>query len=83
MPNSNSTDGTERETVTDRVGTEAPASVDSIDLAAADECPVCGGTTGLLEMPAGYYHCESCWTTWAGDLADARLVDYCYSGGNA
>lgn len=63
--------------VTDRVGVKAPASVDGVDLDAAGECPACGEAVGLLEIPAGYYHCEACWTTWSGDLDDARLVDYC------
>lgn len=74
-----SEDVTDRETVTDRVGTEAPASLERVNLEAADECPACGGTTGLLERPAGYYHCEGCWTTWAGELSDALLVDYCHT----
>ncbi len=66
------------ETVEDRHGIEAPASVDGVDLENADECPVClDRREGVLEQPAGYYHCQNCWSTWAGDYRNATIVDYC------
>lgn len=64
-------------TVTDRHGTEAPAELDGVDLLSADACPNCGDTDSYwIQHPAGYYHCPTCWSTWAGDPDDASLVDY-------
>lgn len=63
-------------TVEDRQGTEAPAELDGVDL--LDGCPNCGADEPPVytEYPAGYYTCDDCFSTWAGDVEDASLVMY-------
>ena len=66
----------EQDTVEDWYGVEAPAGLSGIDLSDADACPVCDGTEGHAEGPAGYYRCLDCFTKWAGDYQNAELVAY-------
>ena len=63
-------------TVVDWHGVEAPADLDGADL--RDGCPSCGydGDRCFEQLPAGYYTCLRCFSTWAGDLDDAELVTY-------
>lgn len=62
--------------VEDRYGAEAPASVDGVDL--RDGCPSCGASEPpvFTEVPAGYYTCDACGSTWAGRFEDASIVCY-------
>lgn len=64
------------DTVEDRHGAEAPAELDDVDL--TDGCPACGADDPpvFTEQPAGYYTCDTCFSTWAGDIHDANLVAY-------
>jgi hypothetical protein len=66
-------DSQEENIVEDRFGVEAPAELDGVDL--HDGCPECGHDD-WEQMPAGYYTCTQCFSTWAGDPADASLVTY-------
>ena len=63
-------------TVQDRQGTEAPADLDGVDL--RDGCPNCGDDEPpvFTEYPAGYYTCDSCYSTWSGNFDNASLVLY-------
>ena len=64
------------ETVTDWHGVEAPASLDGADL--HDGCPSCGydSSNCFEQVPAGYYTCLRCFSTWAGEPSSAELVTY-------
>lgn len=77
-PNSEQEEGRkgEKETTTDWYGTEAPAELNGVNLIASDTCPACDKTAQYEQQPAGYYHCTSCLTIWAGDRKNAELVDY-------
>lgn len=76
MTDDESVERVAHDTSRDRVGRTVPASVDGVNLDSATECPACGASVGLLELPAGYHHCKGCWSTWRGPLQDARIVDY-------
>lgn len=65
-----------RDVTEDWYRTEAPAELDGVDLIEASHCPACGSTAQYEQQPAGYYHCTSCRTIWAGDRSNAELVDY-------
>lgn len=58
---------------TDRNGVEVPLEYQQRNLV-EDICP-CGGER-FLEQPAGYYTCQSCFSTWAGDPTEADIVEY-------
>ena len=65
------------ETVTDWHGVDAPAAMDGVSL--HQGCPNCGfesGSETFLEVPAGYYTCQRCFSTWAGSPEDADLVTH-------
>lgn len=60
----------------DAMGAVVPDDVDGVNLLESDECPACSSRDGYFENPAGYYHCDSCHSTWAGDPEDASIVHY-------
>ncbi|REA00208.1 hypothetical protein DEQ92_20355 [Haloferax sp. Atlit-6N] len=51
--------------------------LDGIDLNEGEGCPHCGGPASNLHEgpPAGYYHCDTCFAVWAGDIESASLVE--------
>lgn len=60
-------------TTTDWYDAEAPTEYQDRDLV-HDICPC--GDDGFIEGPAGYFRCEGCLTTWAGDPENAELVQF-------
>lgn len=58
------------------INAESVDDLDGIDLDAGDGCPHCGGRRDqLVQQPAGWYHCTTCWASWAGDRENASLEE--------